>query len=132
MTVGERIKNIREAKGLSQEELAQKMGLKGKSSVCKIERAGDNISTMSIKRYAKALNTSVARLMGWADNDDTNDYLVEIEEQGMKIIVEEQKKLGTAGLALRLALYNMNKSEIQKLYDVAKIMAPHAFRSEEK
>lgn len=132
MTVGERIKFIRELKGISQEELAKKLGLKDKSSVCKIEKAGDNISTMSIKRYAKALNTSVARIMGWANDDQVNDYVVEIEEQGMKIILEEQKALGTAGLALRVALYNMTKAEIQKLYDIAKIMAPHAFKEEDK
>lgn len=132
MTVGERIKFIRELKGISQEELAKKLGLKDKSSVCKIERAGDNISTMSIKRYAKALNTSVARIMGWANDDQVNDYVVEIEEQGIKIVLEEQKALGTAGLALRVALYNMTKAEIQKLYDIAKIMAPHAFKDEDK
>ena len=132
MTIGERIKHIRESKGISQEELAKKLGLMNKSSVCKIEKAGDNISTMSIKRYAQALETSVARIMGWAKDDKMTDYLVEVEEQGMKIVIEEQKKLGTAGLALRLALYNMSKSEIQKLYDIAKIMAPHAFENEEE
>ena len=55
-------------------------------------------------------------------------YIIDIEEQGMKIVVEEQKKLGTTGLALRLALYNMSKPEIQKLYDIAKIMSPNAFK----
>lgn len=128
MTVGDRIRLIRESKGLSQEDLAKKLGLKDKSSVCKIENAGDNISTRSIKRYANALDTSVARVMGWTDNDEVTDYIIDIEEQGMKIVVEEQKKLGTTGLALRLALYNMSKPEIQKLYDIAKIMSPNAFK----
>lgn len=132
MTVGDRIKSIRESKGISQEELANRLGLKDKSSVCKIENAGDNISTRSIKRYAEVLNTSVARLMGWSDNDQVTDYTVELEEQGLKIVIEEQKALGSAGLALKLALYNMTKSEIQKLYDIAKIMAPHAFKGDDK
>lgn len=132
MTVGERIKLIRESKGISQEELAKRLGLKDKSSVCKIEKAGDCISTKSIKRYADALNTSVARIMGWTQDDKMDDYIIEVEEQGMKIVVEEQKKLGNAGLALRLALYNMTKPELQKLYDVAKIMAPHAFEEEKQ
>ena len=132
MTVGDRIKSIRESKGISQEELANRLGLKDKSSVCKIENAGDNISTRSIKRYAEVLNTSVARLMGWSDNDQVTDYTVELEEQGLKIVIEEQKALGSAGLALKLALYNMTKSEIQKLYDIAKIMAPHAFKEKKK
>ena len=132
MTVGERIKQIRDEKGMSQEDLAKKLGLKDKSSVCKIERAGDKISTISIKKYAKALDTTVARLMGWTQDDEQTDYTVELEEQGIKLVIEEQKKLGTAGLALRLALYNMNKPELEKLYDIAKIMAPHAFKEEEK
>lgn len=132
MTVGDRIKSIRESKGISQEELANRLGLKDKSSVCKIENAGDNISTRSIKRYAEVLNTSVARLMGWSDNDQVTDYTVELEEQGLKIVIEEQKALGSAGLALKLALYNMTKSEIQKLYDIAKIMAPHAFKGDKE
>lgn len=127
MTVGDRIKHIREEKGISQEELAKKLGLKDKSSVCKIEKAGDNISTNSIRKYADALNTTVARLMGWAKDDNMTDFLVRMEDQGMKIVLEDQKKLGTAGLALRIALYNMSKSEIQNLYNVAKIMSPHAF-----
>ena len=68
MDVGERIKHIREEKGISQEELATKMGLKDKSSVCKIEKAGDNISTKSIVKYANALGVTPALLMGWEEH----------------------------------------------------------------
>ena len=70
MTVGERIKQIREEKGISQEDLAKLLGLKDKSSVCKIEKAGDNISTKSIVKYAKALQISPADLMGWESTSE--------------------------------------------------------------
>jgi len=71
MNVGERIKNAREKNGITQEELASRLGLAGKSSVSKVESAGDNISTKSIRNYANALGVSVASLMGW----DCESYL---------------------------------------------------------
>ena len=75
MTVGERIKQIRESRDISQEDLANKLGLKDKSSVCKIEKAGDNISTKSIAKYAEALNVTPACLMGW-EPESLQDYIV--------------------------------------------------------
>lgn len=75
MTVGERIKQIREDKTISQEDLAKKLGLKDKSSVCKIEKAGDNVSTKSIVKYAEALGVTPAVLMGW-EKQPVTDYLV--------------------------------------------------------
>ena len=83
MTVGERIRQIRESKGISQEELAKILGLKDKSSVCKIEKAGDDISTKSIKKYATALGVSVAELMGWKDSDPSVNPDLVVEAVGL-------------------------------------------------
>ena len=65
LTVGDRIRNARERLGVSQEELAKRLSLKDKSSVCKAEKAGDHISTRSIRKYADALGVSPSFLMGW-------------------------------------------------------------------
>lgn len=70
MTVGERIKQRRLELGLTQEELALKMGYKGKTSVCVAETKGNNVTTTKVKKFAKALNVSVQYLLG--DLDDTN------------------------------------------------------------
>lgn len=93
MTVGERIKITREAKGISQEELAKRIGLKGKSSVCKIETAGDHISTASIVKYAKALNVPPSDLMGWtqgtgAEPDKLESKLIDT----IKLLDVQQKE----------------------------------------
>lgn len=72
MTVSDRIKSRREELKMTQDELAKRLGLKGKSSVCKIENAGDNVSSKSVKRYAIALNCSPAHLMGW-DQSSSNE-----------------------------------------------------------
>jgi len=131
MTVGERIKEIREEKGLSQEELATRLGLKNKSSVCKVERSGNKMSTPNIEKYAKALGTTVARIMGWTDSDFETEENLRQELEAMAEYKGEEKKIGPEGIALRIALYHMSRAEIKKIYDIAKIMFPHAFRDEE-
>lgn len=68
MQVGERIKKRRLELGLTQEELAKKMGYSGKSSVCKAETWGDEITTAKVHKFAKALDCSYEYLMGW-END---------------------------------------------------------------
>lgn len=77
MTVGERIKQVREAKGLSQDELAKRMGYKDRSSISKIEKDNDdNISLNTVQKAADALGCSPLYLMGW-DDDNT----IEVEKQ---------------------------------------------------
>lgn len=72
MTVADRIKYLREQLGMTQEELAKKMGYTGKSSISKIETSGNNVTIKKIARLAPILNTSNAYLMGWTDNPDPN------------------------------------------------------------
>lgn len=67
MTVGQRIKQRRLELGMTQSELAEKMGYKGKTSVCAAETKGDNITTTKIKKFARALNCSFFYLMGYED-----------------------------------------------------------------
>lgn len=63
MTVGQRIKQKRLELGMTQEELAEKMGYNGKSSVCMAETKGDNITTTKVEKFAKALGVSPMWLM---------------------------------------------------------------------
>lgn len=63
--IGLRIRNRRNELGISQEALAARMGLKSKSTICKIERGDDNLTSDTVSKYAEALNTSPAYLMGW-------------------------------------------------------------------
>ena len=82
MTVGERIKQIREDKNISQEDLSKRLGLKDKSSVCKIEKAGDNVSTKSIVKYAEALGVTPAQIMGWEKEEpDFSEYQVALHSE---------------------------------------------------
>lgn len=78
MNIGERVKEARIRKGLTQEELAKLLGYKSKSSVAHIENGRDIPRTVVVK-LAEILNTTPAYLMGW--EDDPTDY--EIEEENI-------------------------------------------------
>ena len=67
MTVADRIRTRREKLGLSQEELAKRLGLKSRSSVTRIEKSGDNISLKDVERIAYVLDCSKLYLMGWEE-----------------------------------------------------------------
>lgn len=69
-TVGERIKHKRESLGLTQEELAKKMGYKSKSTINKIEKGINDVSQSKLIDFAKILNTSPSYLMGWSKEED--------------------------------------------------------------
>lgn len=69
MTIGERIKNKREELALSQTDLAKRMGLSSRSTICKVEKGNeDNLTTDRIAKFAKALGVTPGYLMGWEDN----------------------------------------------------------------
>lgn len=65
----ERIKLRREELRLSQEELAQRLGYRSRSSINKIESGENDIPQTKIKAFALALQTTPAYLMGWNDDD---------------------------------------------------------------
>ena len=69
MTIGERVKNARLKKGLTQEELAHKLGYKSRSSVNKIELERDIPRSMIVK-IAEILDVTPAYLMGWEETQD--------------------------------------------------------------
>ena len=68
MTVGERIRNLREMRGLTGEQLGVAAGLQ-KSAIAKYENG--RIKTISldvIEHFAAALNVAPATLAGWDTN----------------------------------------------------------------
>lgn len=67
MTVGERIREQREARDMTQTELAKRLGLSDRSSISKIEKSGDDITLKNIERIAEVLNINPSYLMGWVD-----------------------------------------------------------------
>ena len=79
--VGERVEKLRKEKGMTQEELAKKLGYKSKSSVTHIEN-GRDVPRQMVAALSEILETNPAYLMGWSDNSepltDTQARLAEL------------------------------------------------------
>lgn len=88
MTVADRIKELRTEKGITQTELAKRLGNKDKSTISKIESKGNDISLKDINRIAEALGTTASYLMGWEDDEGARalqSYSPEVAELLIKV-----------------------------------------------
>lgn len=73
--IAQKIKERREYLNLSQEDLANKLGYKSRSSINKIEMGLSDIPFSKIKDFAKALETTPAHLMGWTEEEERINLL---------------------------------------------------------
>lgn len=71
--LSERIKQRREALGMSQAELAELLGYSDRSTIAKIEKGTNDITQSKIEAFAKALRTTPAYLMGWENDSGEQD-----------------------------------------------------------
>lgn len=71
-TVGENILLMRKQLGMTQEELAKRMGYKSKSTINKIELGINDIPQSKIVQFAEVLGTTPAYLMGWYEEEENS------------------------------------------------------------
>lgn len=72
--IGKRIKSRRLELGMTQQELAEKLGYKSRSTVNKVEEGVNDLTQTSVVNYARALNTTPAYLMGWEEEESIRLY----------------------------------------------------------
>ena len=102
--IGKRIRLKREEMGITQEDLANILGYKNKSTIAKIENGTNDIVQSKVKAFAKALDTTVSYLMGWEEDHPKVDTfsLSPFEEQ---IIIEYRKADDISKAMVLRALY---------------------------
>ena len=103
MDMGEKIKSLREQKGMTLEELGNKVGV-GKSTVRKWETGMiANMRRDKIAKVANALDVDPAYLMGWEDEPISQGVMLYLEDIKNKLYVDEIaeyiEKLNDAGKA---------------------------------
>ena len=128
--IGEIIKERRLKLGLTQEQLAQKLGYKSKSTINKIELGINDISQRKIVRFADALDTTASYLMGWTSNPNKTAVYEHFTDNSYALIRDEtrenSKKVNPFGITspeldIILAYRNaddLTKEDIRKLLDV--------------
>lgn len=101
------IKDRRLALGMTQTDLALKVGYSEKSSIARIEKGEIDLTIPKIKEFAKALDCTPSDLLGWDFADiDPND----IQIQSYEIVhVENKKASEIARIADKLDDYFLDK-----------------------
>ena len=96
--IGKRIRSRREQLGMTQEELASRLGYKSKTTIAKIENGTNDIVQSKVTEFAKVLDTTPAYLMGWTqlDGNVVNEKEPELtarDERDIAKILEQTKEL---------------------------------------
>ncbi|MCD7730283.1 MAG: helix-turn-helix domain-containing protein [Oscillospiraceae bacterium] len=74
MTFGQRIATLRKEKGLTQQELAEKVGYTSRSAIAKIEADERSVSQSELVSLARVLDTTPSALVGWESDREELDY----------------------------------------------------------
>lgn len=105
MSIGNNISKRRKELGMTQEELANLMGYKSKSTITKIELGINDIPQSKIVKFAAALQTTPKSLMGWEEEQKNNDTQADIvvrmrTDQQFFCVVEKLYRAEAADLKL--------------------------------
>lgn len=95
MTIYDRIRQLRISQGLSQVDLAKRMGYKDGSMITKIESGSVDISQKKIVAFAEALSTTPAYLMGWTDTPEK--YIADSLTPDESVIINSYRSLSAEG-----------------------------------
>lgn len=101
--VGQNIRQKRLEAGLTQAELARKVGVTSKAAISRVENGVEDLTTDRVRKYAKALECTPAELMGWCVKRESNEdftnrmmlYLSLLQEAFMKASEKDKKAVCT-------------------------------------
>lgn len=140
-TIGEKIKERREKLGLSQEQLAERLGYKSKTSIHKVEQGITDLPLSKLSEFAKALNTTSSYLMEWDEeksNLTTNDTplsskeLQKLEEKklikDLSSILEKNSACSLGEIKRGNKVDVIKNGEILKTYDVELILKAYEIK----
>lgn len=106
MTIGERIKKKREELKLSQEQLAEIMGYKSKTSIHKAEQGITDLPQSKIIEFARALKTTPSYLMGWEEKIEKSNAVILDKSQFIYAPVYGKASAGNGYINMDTVLYD--------------------------
>lgn len=119
MTQGERVKEIRKAKGLTLEKFGDKIGLK-KNSISQIENGKNELTEANAKAICREYNVNEE----WLKNETGEMFLVDRQDQIAKLTADLFKgEKNSFKERLILALAGLNESEWEMLEKIAEKIA---------
>ena len=134
--IGKRIKARREELGMTQAELAKRLGYKSKTTIAKIESGVNDIVQSKVVSFAEALNTTPAYLMGWEEPESQSSTILNKKderdiakrlEQTLDQLESDQDGLMFSGEPLDDQTRELLKASLQNSITIAKINAKQKF-----
>jgi transcriptional regulator with XRE-family HTH domain len=114
MAIGDRIKERREQLGITQQQLAERLGYKSKSTINKIEMGINGISQKKIVDFAKALQTTI-------------EYLMEMDSNSVEEIEHPEYYTNPETAAIAQQIYDDHN--LHALFDAARGSDPAALKA---
>jgi len=114
MAIGDRIKERREQLGITQQQLAERLGYKSKSTINKIEMGINGISQKKIVDFAKALQTTI-------------EYLMEMDSNSVEEIEHPEYYANPETAAIAKQIYDDHN--LHALFDAARDSDPAALKA---
>lgn len=123
MKTGQIIKQLREEKGMTQEELAELMGYSHKSSINKIELGKADLPQSKLVAFAKIFNVNPCLLLGMesATNNDLQEWdninKIDNLAKETKLIENIQSQWGKSAVKMLELFIQLNEQGQQKAID---------------
>nr|DAF69798.1 MAG TPA: hypothetical protein [Caudoviricetes sp.] len=116
--IGQRIKQVREALGMTQAELARRMGYSARSTINRIENGSQAFPMKKLDKFAQVLDVTPAFLAGFTEADIPDglnkeyyiDYILDSDNPEFKALVEMQSS--SNDLCTKIKAYNLDDSEV--------------------
>lgn len=117
--IGQRIKQVREALGMTQAELARRMGYSARSTINRIENGSQAFPMKKLDKFAQVLDVTPAFLAGFTETDIPEglnkeyyiDYILDSDNPEFKALVETERT-SSNDLCTRIKAYNLDDSEV--------------------
>ena len=117
--IGQRIKQVREALGMTQAELARRMGYSARSTINRIENGSQAFPMKKLDKFAQVLDVTPAFLAGFTEADIPEglnkeyyiDYILDSDNPEFKAIFE-MERTSSNDLCTKIKAYNLDDSEV--------------------
>lgn len=112
--IGNRIKQLRTEKDMSQDELAKRSGYGSRSTINKIELGINDVPQSKIKAIAEALGVSVGTLLCWDEFDESHNTIkIQNEINLIEQIEQQHGKTASEAFGMYVQLDSDDQGEIR-------------------
>lgn len=105
MNIGKKIKQRREELGLSQQELADRMGYKTRNAIHNFEQK-ENMKLSLVSKFASALSCTPAELLGWENEFSEENAAFSVDMLRNPTYLRYAKKLFYADEVIQEQVYS--------------------------